>query len=188
MAEGLLLDTRTGPVHSGDGGLIPAIDAAGRLYPVEKLTAHRAGLHHLAVSVFVFCGEELLIQQRAYGKYHSEGLWANTCCTHPHWGESAASSAQRRLTEELGLSLALRPAAVIDYQADVGPDMREWERVQVFRGDADRAGVRLTLNPAEVSAVAWRSVEELVADCAVRPQLYAPWFRIYLARWSELGL
>ena len=82
--------------------LIPAwID--GSLAPVPKLAVHRMGLRHNAVSVFVTRGGAVLIQRRALDKYHSAGLWANTCCTHPHWGESAAACARRRLGEELGI-------------------------------------------------------------------------------------
>ncbi len=187
MGNATLLEAPHDAGDAGDGALIPAIDAAGRLYPVEKLTAHRKGLHHLAVSVFVFSGDALLVQKRAFGKYHSEGLWANTCCTHPNWGETCAASAHRRLREELGLSAVLRSCAVIDYEADVGAGMREWERVEVFRGDVDQTA-SLAVNPAEVCAVSWRTIEDLTADALDRPYLFAPWFRIYLARWHELRL
>ena len=73
----------------------------GTLMPVEKLEVHRRGLRHRAVSVFVMDGTKVLIQQRAMGKYHTPGLWANTCCTHPEWGEEPAICAVRRLREEL---------------------------------------------------------------------------------------
>ena len=76
--------------------IIPAIAADGSLYPVEKLMAHVEGLFHLAVSVFVFDGDRLLIQQRAHDKYHCGGMWANTCCTHPYWDEAAVTCAERR--------------------------------------------------------------------------------------------
>ena len=90
--------------------LIPAwVD--GKLAPVEKMSVHRRGLRHKAVSVFVTRGAEVLIQRRALDKYHSAGLWANTCCTHPHWGKSAASCARRRLAEELGLTGSTSPGA-----------------------------------------------------------------------------
>ena len=84
----------------------------GVLTPVEKLEAHLKGLRHKAVSVFVIAGGEVLIQRRALGKYHTPGLWANTCCTHPEWGETAAACAVRRLREELGKQLARRLAGV----------------------------------------------------------------------------
>ena len=84
----------------------------GVLTPVEKLEAHLKGLRHKAVSVFVIAGGEVLIQRRALGKYHTPGLWANTCCTHPEWGETAAACAVRRLREELGITAVVPEARV----------------------------------------------------------------------------
>ena len=75
--------------------MIPAW-VEGVLQPVEKLEAHRKGLRHLAISVFVTRGNKVLLQQRALSKYHTPGLWANTCCTHPYWGEDAPTCAARR--------------------------------------------------------------------------------------------
>jgi isopentenyl-diphosphate Delta-isomerase len=100
--------------------LIPAWEN-GRLQPMDKLDVHRRGLRHMAVSVFVMAGRQVLIQQRALGKYHTPGLWANTCCTHPHWGEDAATCAQRRMREELGIvGLSVAAAGQVEYRADVG--------------------------------------------------------------------
>ncbi|MDX2233902.1 MAG: NUDIX domain-containing protein [Hyphomonadaceae bacterium] len=168
--------------------VIPGIAADGSLYPIEKIAAHRAGALHLAVSVFVFSGDRLLVQRRAAGKYHCAGLWANTCCTHPHWDEPPALSAARRLHEELGLALTLTHTGIIDYEADVSGDMRECERVHVYRGVADARRLAVTPDPAEVSETRWATVDELRVDALARPEAYAPWFRIYLERWSELGL
>src|SRR6056300_677788 len=96
------------------------------LRPVEKLEVHEKGLRHKAISVFVFYEGAVLLQQRAMGKYHSPGQWANTCCTHPNWGEDSATSAHRRLNEELGLrDLDLRYVDQIEYRADVGQGMIE---------------------------------------------------------------
>lgn len=176
------------PAASGEAIAIPAIGADGRLYPIGKLAAHRAGVLHLAVSVFVFAGEALLIQQRAPGKYHCAGSWANTVCSHPHWGEDVAVAARRRLDEELGLSLALRPAGVLTYQAAVTDGLIEHERVHVFRGEAASCGIPLRPDPAEVAETRWMRPEELRAAAAARPAAFAPWFRIYLARWNELAL
>ena len=75
----------------------------GRLVPFDKIAAHLEGKRHQAVSVFVVDGKRVLIQRRAMGKYHTPGLWANTCCTHPHWGEAPEECARRRLREELGI-------------------------------------------------------------------------------------
>lgn len=152
----------------------------GRLQKVEKLAVHRRGLRHPAVSVFVFCGNRVLIQQRAAGKYHSGGLWANTCCTHPHWGEPALDCAERRLAEELGIAgLSLVPAGQVEYRAEVPPDLVEHELVDVFTAEAP-AGLSMALNPQEVQDVAWVALDRLEAEIAAEPQRFTPWLRIYL--------
>jgi isopentenyl-diphosphate delta-isomerase len=167
---------------------IAGIDASGRLYPIDKMRAHREGALHLAVSVFVLCGDALLVQRRAAGKYHCAGMWANTCCTHPQWDEAPADAAARRLVEELGVKLPLKATGVIEYAADVTDGLREHERVHVFRGEAAQEDIELNPDPAEVAAVAWIDVGELKRRAGRTPRCYAPWFRIYLERWDELGL
>jgi len=167
---------------------IPAIAADGSLFPMGKLEAHRMGQKHLAVSVFLFAGDQMLIQQRADGKYHSGGLWANSCCTHPHWGESAADCARRRLFEELGMNVDLRPSAVVDYHADVGRGLTENERVHVFVGDLATTEGVFGFNRDEVQAVAWIDEHALRKEVAAHPERFTPWLRIYLDRWSELSL
>jgi isopentenyl-diphosphate delta-isomerase len=168
--------------------IIPAIGRDGILFPIEKLKAHEEGTLHLAVSIFVFCGPNLLIQKRAASKYHCGGLWANSCCTHPHWNEPPEDSAHRRLYEELGLKLDLTPAHVVEYYAEVSNNLIEHERVQVYRGDVAAENLAFNLAPEEVADVRWVDVHELKKDAVVNPQLYAPWFKIYLARWDDLGL
>ncbi len=153
-----------------------------------KLRAHQLGIRHLAVSIFVFSGGDLLIQRRAAGKYHCGLLWANTCCTHPFWNEPLDDAASRRLHEELGVSVRLRRGRVLDYRADVSDGLVEHERVQVFKGVADRATLALEPNPDEVFETRWATPPDLAAEAADSPQRFAPWFRIYLERWDELGL
>jgi isopentenyl-diphosphate delta-isomerase len=153
------------------------------------MTAHRLGQLHLAISVFVFDETgALLIQQRARGKYHCGGQWANTCCSHPHWGEPPHEAAQRRLREELGLVTPLRATTVLDYAADVTDGLVEHERVHVFSGRLPRAFVRCAPDPEEVGAISWAEPHELMRDAQAHPDRFTPWFRIYLQRWSELGL
>lgn len=174
----------------GDHVLIPAIGSDGGLFPIDKLKAHLDGVFHLAVSVFVFHGDRLLIQRRAPGKYHCAGLWANTCCTHPNWGEDLAASATRRLREELGFDAGLRPGAVVDYSAAVSRTMREHERVQVFwaRFPSNAPPPSFRPNPDEADAALWAELDLIQRVRRSRPDLFAPWFRIYLDRWSELGI
>ncbi len=173
---------------SSDDRLIPAIAEDGVRFPLGKLEAHRRGQLHDAVSVFVFDGDQLLLQRRATGKYHCPGLWANACCTHPDWGEDAPASARRRLHEELGLDLELTEFALTTYRADVGSGLIEHERVRLFRADVDRGALGFDLNPAEVSAVRWIAIDDLASEIAGAPERFAPWLRIYMERRDTLGL
>ncbi len=153
----------------------------GTLTPVEKLEVHRRGLRHKAVSVFVLSHGRVLIQQRALSKYHTPGLWANTCCTHPEWEEDPADCAVRRLEEELGIT-GLSPTFrdQVEYRADVGNGLIEHELVDIFVADAPD-GLAVTPNPDEVMAVRWVDLYELSADVVRRPHEFTPWLRIYLA-------
>lgn len=153
----------------------------GELTPVEKLEAHVRGLRHKAVSVFVLRGQDVLIQRRAMGKYHTPGLWANTCCTHPEWDESPQDCAVRRLDEELGIQ-GLTPVYrdTIEYRADVGDGLIEHEVVDLFTADAP-ADLDVTANPDEVMDTRWISFQDLTRDVNNVPDVYTPWLRIYLA-------
>lgn len=153
----------------------------GRLAPVGKLDVHRRGLRHPAVSVFLLDGDRTLIQRRALGKYHTPGLWANACCTHPAWGEAPAACALRRLREELGVAgrdLCRRDR--IEYRAEVGGGLVEHEVVELFTAAAD-AGAALDPDPREVMAVRWVGLDALRSEVAVAPATFTPWLRIYLA-------
>ncbi len=160
--------------------LVPAwVD--GVLQPVEKLAVHQRGLRHRAVSVFVMAGPAVLIQRRAAGKYHTPGLWANTCCTHPRWGEAHAACAERRLREELGITgLVLHFAGRVEYRADVGAGLTEHEVVDIFRAEAPR-DLALAPDPAEVWETRWIDLPTLTAEVAREPDRFTPWLRIYLA-------
>ena len=160
--------------------MIPAW-VEGRLQPVGKLEVHQKGLRHKAVSVFVTQGSKVLIQQRALEKYHTPGLWANTCCTHPRWDEDPATCAVRRLREELGIE-GLFPAFAdrVEYRADVGGGLIEHELVDIFVAEAP-IGVQIALNPAEVAAVRWVDLYDLSAEVLRAPERFTPWLRIYLA-------
>jgi isopentenyl-diphosphate delta-isomerase len=152
----------------------------GALTPVDKLEVHQRGLRHLAVSVFVMDGDKTLLQRRAMGKYHTPGLWTNTCCTHPRWGEDPMDCATRRLREELGITgLALQSAGHIEYRADVGNGLTEHEVVDIFVAEASD-NLALALNPAEVMQTKWVPRAQLVSQVSADPALYTPWLKIYL--------
>ena len=156
----------------------------GVLQPVEKLEAHRRGLRHKAVSVFVMRGPHVLIQRRAIGKYHTPGLWANTCCTHPLWGETARDCAVRRLAEELGITgLPVAHRDRVEYRADVGNGLTEHEVVDIFLAEAV-AGLLVAPNPAEVMEVRWITLRDLSAEVLAVPDRFTPWLRIYLSEHS----
>ncbi len=159
--------------------LIPAWDA-GQLRPVDKMEVHRRGLRHKAISVFVTDGDAVLMQRRALAKYHTPGLWTNTCCTHPHWGERDADCAARRLEEELGISgLALRHVSEIEYRAEVGAGLIEHEVVQVYIAPAAQP-LAMRPNPAEVAETCWVALPDLRAQVERDPTRFTPWLRIYL--------
>ncbi|MCI2394663.1 isopentenyl-diphosphate delta-isomerase [Aliiroseovarius sediminis] len=161
--------------------MIPAwID--GTLTPVEKLQAHIDGLRHKAVSVFLFHADKVLIQQRAAGKYHTPGKWANTCCTHPHWDEPPMDCAIRRLDEELGITgLTPKWVETLEYRADVGSGLTEHEVVDLFIIHADTLP-QITLNPTEVQAVDWLTRAALDDRIAHMPEIFTPWLKIYMEK------
>ena len=164
--------------------MIPAwVD--GVLTPVEKMEVHRKGLKHKAISVFVMDGTRVLIQQRALVKYHTPGLWANTCCTHPDWDEAPAVCAVRRLREELGIE-GLTPVHrdQVEYRADVGDGLIEHEVVDIFLAEAS-ADLATPLNPEEVQAVEWIELSELSKAAQKTPEKFTPWLRIYLAEYMD---
>lgn len=144
---------------------------------VSKLQAHRLGLLHRAFSVFVFRqlgGEyELLLQQRQVSKYHSPGLWSNTCCSHPAPGENVMQAARRRLQFEMGFDADLFAVGSFIYRADVGCGLIENEYDYVFVG---KSVVEIPeFNKDEVMSVKWMPVSALKLDLINSPQNYTAW-------------
>lgn len=157
----------------------------GVLTPFDKLDAHRLGLKHKAVSVFVLRGDEMLLQRRALGKYHTPGLWANTCCTHPDWDESSDSCAVRRLQEELGITGVMPEFRQnLEYRADVGNGLIEHEVVDVFVAQATQA-MRVRPNPDEVMDTRWIGFANLRRELNETPERFTPWLRIYINDYSD---
>ena len=165
--------------------LIPAwVD--GALTPTDKLRAHELGLKHKAVSVFVVRGLEILLQRRALGKYHTPGLWANTCCTHPNWEEQPSACAVRRMREELGIT-GLYPEFRhhLEYRADVGNGLIEHESVDVFLAHVHRP-MEMTPNPDEVMDTRWVDYHDLLAEVQRHPERFTPWLKIYLHKYADV--
>ena len=144
----------------------------------EKWAVHQAGLLHRAFSIFLVEADgRLLLQQRSRAKYHSGGLWANSCCGHPRPGERTLAAARRRLGEELGATAKLSYAFRARYCTALPNGLTENEVVYVFFGVAPAA---LAPNPAEVSSLTRLTLPELKRDIARRPRRYAYWLRYYL--------
>ncbi|MDR3339540.1 MAG: isopentenyl-diphosphate delta-isomerase [Candidatus Symbiothrix sp.] len=145
----------------------------------DKLKAHKEGKFHYAFSVFVFNAKnELLLQQRAAHKYHSGGLWTNTCCSHPL--SDAISEikkfAEERLVYEMGISCSLEHAFDFEYNAQCG-DLTENEYDCVFIGCSDETP---HVNSNEVNAYQWDSLENINKRRIIYSQEYTPWFNIIL--------
>ena len=141
----------------------------------EKMQAHRDNLLHRAFSVFLFNKKgEMLLQQRASGKYHSGGLWTNTCCSHPRPGEDTLPAAQRRLQEEMGMTCALHEVFQFTYQARLEDDLYEHELDHVFLGRTDE-----TPQPDSQEVQAWRYItkSQLRSELLIHPEKFTVWFR-----------
>lgn len=142
----------------------------------EKMKAHELGLLHRAFSVFVFnLKGELMLQQRASHKYHSPGLWTNTCCSHPRENEIVEEAAHRRLMEEMGFDCLLKKAFHFTYRADVGQGLTEHEFDHVFFGFTD---IRPAINKDEVNNWKYMPMEEIKERIAKNPDEFTTWFRI----------
>jgi isopentenyl-diphosphate delta-isomerase len=145
-----------------------------------KMQAHREGVLHRAVSVFIFNGKgEMLLQQRAAAKYHSPGLWTNACCTHPRKDESYEACAKRRLVEEMGIICGLRPAFSFIYKGNVENGLTEHELDHVFIGTFD--GIA-NPDPAEVADCTFAPLEDIRQRLRERPEEFTIWFRAIFER------
>jgi isopentenyl-diphosphate delta-isomerase len=142
----------------------------------EKMQAHRDGLLHRAFSIFVTNAKgELLLQKRSRSKYHSGGLWTNTCCSHPRPGETTVVAAQRRLQEEMGFSCDLREIFSFTYQAKLDNELSEHEFDRVFVGEFNGKPI---LNPEEAEDWCWISINDLRDDIRSHPDRYTFWLKI----------
>lgn len=157
---------------------ITAVGEDGTFFPIGKLDAHRRNVRHLAISAFVFSRDGLLLQRRAASKYHSGGLWANTCCSHPRWRETPDACAARRLREEVGMAPHLAFFGVVEYGAPVG-DLFENEVVHCYAGALD-PGDAPRPDPREVDALRWMPLDEIGPAITRQSETFAPWFRIYV--------
>jgi isopentenyl-diphosphate delta-isomerase len=143
---------------------------------MEKLQVHVAGKLHRAFSVFIFSHKgELLLQQRASGKYHSPGLWTNACCGHPRPGEETADAAHRRLIEEMGIDCFLTPVFQFTYEAALDNGLTEHEFDHVFFGISDQLPAP---EPEEVGDYQYLPLDSIEHDLIERPGTYSEWLKI----------
>ncbi|MDZ7845727.1 MAG: isopentenyl-diphosphate Delta-isomerase [Owenweeksia sp.] len=150
---------------------------------MEKMEAHREGLLHRAFSVFVMNAKgEIMMQQRAEHKYHSGGLWTNTCCSHPRENEDIEDAAHRRMKEEMGFDCEMRKLLEFTYLARLDKGMTEHEYDHLYIGYFDGEPQP---NPGEASNWKWMSIDSVTKDLRQNPGHYTEWFKIIFDRFSE---
>ncbi|WGK65034.1 isopentenyl-diphosphate Delta-isomerase [Croceiramulus getboli] len=143
---------------------------------MPKMEAHEKALLHRAFSVFVLNDKkELMLQQRALEKYHSPGLWTNTCCSHQREGEGNIEAGKRRLQEEMGFTTPLRDVLSFIYKAPFDNGLTEHEYDHVLLGYYNEEP---QINPEEVADWKWMPLQEVKADMKAHPERYTAWFKI----------
>jgi isopentenyl-diphosphate delta-isomerase len=148
-----------------------------------KMEAHQKAVLHRAFSVFVFNKKgELLLQQRALDKYHSPGLWTNTCCSHQRDGESNIEAGKRRLEEEMGFSCDLEELFWFVYKASFDNGLTEHELDHVMIGYYDQDP---KINKDEVASHRWMFLEDVKEDIEMHPELYTEWFKIIFKEYHQ---
>lgn len=150
---------------------------------MPKMEAHEKALLHRAFSVFVFNDRnELMIQRRALGKYHSPGLWTNTCCSHQREGESNIAAGKRRLQEEMGFTTELEETVSFIYKAPFDNGLTEHEYDHILVGHYNKEP---QLNPEEADDYKWVGLEELKEDMKKNPARYTEWFKIIFDKYYK---
>lgn len=150
---------------------------------MPKLEAHEKAVLHRAFSVFIFNdNNELMLQQRALHKYHSPGLWTNTCCSHQRNGETNLEAGKRRLKEEMGFVTDLKETTSFIYKAPFDNGLTEHELDHIMIGDFND---KPNINPDEVADWKWMSLEAVKADIQLKPNDYTAWFKIIFEKFYD---
>jgi isopentenyl-diphosphate delta-isomerase len=150
---------------------------------MPKMEAHERGVLHRAFSVFVFNDKnELMLQQRALNKYHSPGLWTNTCCSHQRDGEANIDAGKRRLQEEMGFVTNLEETTSFIYKAPFDNGLTEHEFDHIMIGNYNDLP---TINVSEVASWKWMPLEDIKVDLALHPEKYTAWFKIIFDKFYE---
>jgi len=151
---------------------------------MEKMLAHEQGVLHRAFSVFIFNAKgEVLLQQRALSKYHSPGLWTNTCCSHPRPGETTEEAAHRRLKEEMGFDCILQHKFIFIYKVQFDNGLYEHELDHVYTGVYEEEP---SINPDEVNMYKWMKWEQLLEDVNKNMADYTFWLRQILEKHQRI--
>lgn len=158
-----------------------------RLGLMNKMEAHEKALLHRAFSVFIFNSKgELMLQQRAFHKYHCGGLWTNTCCSHQRDGETTLEAAKRRLQEEMGFLTQLEEKFSFIYKAPFENGLTEHELDHVLVGNYDGSP---QINTEEAASWRWLNLEALQQEIEQSPEKFTPWFKIIFDKYqSEIGV
>ena len=150
---------------------------------MPKMEAHEKALLHRAFSVFIFNDKkELMLQQRALDKYHSPGLWTNTCCSHQRDGETNIEAGKRRLMEEMGFVTELEESISFIYKAPFDNGLTEHEYDHVLLGNYND---NPEINPEEVASWKWMAVDKVKEDIEKQPELYTEWFKIIFDKFYQ---
>lgn len=150
---------------------------------MPKLEAHQKALLHRAFSVFIFNdNNQLMLQQRALNKYHSPGLWTNTCCSHQREGETNIEAGKRRLMEEMGFVVDLKESISFIYKAPFDNGLTEHELDHVLLG---KYNGNPNINTGEVANWKWMTLEDVVVDISLHPELYTEWFKVIFEKFYE---
>jgi isopentenyl-diphosphate delta-isomerase len=161
--------------------LVDTNDQAIGLMP--KMEAHEKGVLHRAFSVFILNDKnQLMLQQRALHKYHSPGLWTNTCCSHQRDGEDNISAGKRRLLEEMGFETELSEVTSFIYKAPFDNGLTEHELDHIMIGHHNDAPY---VNPEEVANWKWMALEAVRDDIMHHPEHYTAWFIIIFEQFFE---
>ena len=167
-------------MSKGDLQKVILVDESDRQIGLEeKLKAHKNGAKlHRAFSIFVFNNKgETMLQKRAMSKYHTQGKWTNTCCSHPMPGEEVADAAHRRLREEMGFVCEMKEAFSFIYKAEVGNELTEHEYDHVFFGTYEG---KPKLNKEEAMSFRWIPLAKLKEEVQKNPDNFTPWLKISL--------
>ena len=150
---------------------------------MPKMEAHEKAVLHRAFSVFVFNDKnELMLQQRALSKYHSPGLWTNTCCSHQREGENNIQAGKRRLQEEMGFVTNLKETMSFIYKAPFDNGLTEHELDHIMVGHYNEEP---DINKDEVESWKWMNLDDVKVDMALHPDQYTAWFKIIFTKFYE---